>query len=160
MDTTPQQVCFERALKLLDQRPHTVFEIRRKLRQREFPATIIDATIQELLRLRLLNDADFARAFIQEKLGGGRPVGSRKIVVDLKKRGVATDDIDHAWRELNEEETLPDEIDRAIQALDTKLRVLRTSQIDLAIRQKLWRFLANRGFSPDTIRAAIENRMR
>ena len=159
MHPPAQRECFERALKLLDQRPHTVCEIRRKLRQRDFPTPLIDSAVQELIRLGLLNDAEFARAFIREKLGGGRPVGFKKIALDLRKRGVDPAEIDRAHRELQEDEPLPDELDLALQALDTKLRILRTSQIDPKTRQKLWRFLANRGFAPDTIRTAIDNRM-
>jgi regulatory protein len=158
MQTPAQRECFERALKLLDQRPHTVCEIRRKLRQRDFPAPLIDGAVQELIRLGLLNDAEFASAFIREKLGSGRPVGFKKIALDLSKRGVDRAEIDRAHRELQEDEPLPDELDLALHALDTKLRILRTSQIDPKTRQKLWRFLANRGFSPETIRTAIDNR--
>ncbi len=148
---------WECALRLLEQRPHTHFEVRTKLRQRQFAAADIDKVLTELERLKLVDDLEFARVFIREKIGSSRAVGRRRIMMELHRRGVASELAERAFVEVGDDEFMPAESERALAALEQKMRALRLQELDFKTRQKLWRFLSGRGFSSDAIRAAFDS---
>lgn len=152
----PRQDCRERALRLLDQRMHTVRELRTKLHSKGFPKNDIEQVLADFTRLNLLNDRQFAEMYCQEKLGGSRPVGPLKIRAQLQKRGVPADviqDVLANWEQTDDGET---DLDRAIRAGESKLRLLKPDLPRRDAYARICRFLAGRGFPPPVCRDAAE----
>ena len=143
---------YERALHLLGFRARSVAELRRSLIQKGEPADDVHRAIERLLDQRLLNDDDFARAFARSKITG---VGASRLRVlqELSRRGVARDVADRAVADL--------ERDEGIVAADAIHKVAAKKWRSLARldaqtrRQRLYGFLARRGYSPDEIREAL-----
>lgn len=145
------QACYDKLLDLLARRPHSETEIRRKLWQRDFPKPLVQETINRAQANGLLDDANFARLYIEEKerlteLSRGR------IVADLRKRGIDRQTIEDAFCELEERGDIPTgdhEREKALRAATRKWEQLQRETDPQKRREKLLRFLAGRGFTPD-----------
>ena len=149
--------CRESALRLLDSRLHSRSELDRKLRERGFPAIARRAILADLERLGLVDDRIFAEAFVRDRLGAGRPVGSQRILLDLRRRGVPEDTARQALDEVAEEKPEDDELARARQAAETKWKSLvRSGREYQKARASLYRFLAGRGFDSQVIRRVAD----
>ena len=140
------------AFRLLSGRAYTRWEILEKLKARGFIGPVIDETIVALEELRLIDDADFARRFVQEKIRL-RPMGRPMLKKELKRRGISNPELveevlDDAFTEVDPEEL-------ALGLL--RGRKSRYSSLD---RQKalsrMCGFLGRRGFSGSDARSAVE----
>ncbi len=147
----------ECSLGLLQRRAHSVRELSTKLRQRQFPASVVRQTVEELQRLGLLDDWQFATMFVREKLHpSARPLGRRRILQNLERRGIASDTARQAWEAVEQEDQPQPESERAKRAAEQKMKLLRTSADPRKTRASLWRHLASRGFAPDSAAEALE----
>src|SRR5438477_8985138 len=54
-----RQECFDKALGYVSSRPHSRWELRKKLMRREYGEAVIDSTLDQLERLNYVNDARF-----------------------------------------------------------------------------------------------------
>ncbi|MDD4817929.1 MAG: regulatory protein RecX [Victivallaceae bacterium] len=153
MDESEQKL-FDRALRLLSTRAHGVRELRTKLlRGKEPPPeNTVDAVVAECLRLGFLNDVQFARDCAAELAGRG--CGDVAIRFKLKARGLAPDDIAAAMIELAAESP-GGEAERAMAAGKFKLKSLKKDEPERKKREKLFRFLAGRGFRGETVREVL-----
>ena len=140
------------AFRLLGGRAYTRNEMVKKLVGRGFQRSVIDLTLKALTDLRLIDDVDFAHRFAQEKMRL-RPMGRSMLVRELKKRGIADEDLieevmDEAFSEVDTEEL----------ALDL-LRSRKSRYTGLERRKALSRmygFLGRRGFSGSDAHEAVE----
>lgn len=154
----PADACREYALNLLDRRAYTVLQLSRKLRTRQFPAEVIQQTLDDLERLGLVDDLAFAKAYTAEKTQkGAQPVGRRRIMAALRQKGVSSARIEEALRELDADETAPDEMARALAASERKWAQIERAGVPIHIaRARLARFLFGRGFPPEVVRDAVD----
>ena len=153
----PGEACREQALRLLDRRAHSVAELRRKLRVRGFAAPAIDTVLDDLQRRGLVDDTAFAAAWIEEKRRSSRPVGRLRIQAELRRRGVTPDAIAAAEPAAGPApDEAEEELGRALAALRQKLKSRRPAGDPRAERARLSRFLAQRGFTGDIVRKAME----
>ena len=150
--------CRESALRLLERRPHSRAELDRKLRERDYPAPVRQFLLADLQRLGLVNDRQFTETFIRQKLLASRPVGTRRILFDLRRRGIPEEMARAVLAEIaGEEDNQESELERARQAAATKWASLMRSGREIQkARAAVYRFLAGRGFDGDTIRRAVE----
>jgi regulatory protein len=135
------------AFTLLGRRAYTRKEIRGKLIKRGFEDGVIEKTIAILERLRVIDDRDFASRFVQEKLRL-KPAGKPVLQRDLRRRGIEASVI---------EEVLAEEFGEIdLEAVAFRLLCSRRSRYLQLDRKKAWNrmyaFLASRGFSPDVAR--------
>ena len=163
-DTSPEaaqellEKCRASALRLLDSRMHSRAELDRKLRQRDFPSVLRELILVDLERVGLVDDRMFAEAFVREKIASSRPVGARRILLDLRRRGIADELAQEALADAAEEEDGDAEFDRARQAAERKWASLMRSKREYQkARASLYRFLASRGFDSDTIRRVVDD---
>ncbi len=168
--------CRECVLRLLDQRAHSEHELTTKLRQRQFPPPIISEILTDFRRLKLVDDLAFARLLIEQKQRGSLAAGRRKIIQELRKRGVPQELFPELEAEFFAgEDAQDDELTRATELLTRKLAAQHPPRANaaktagkspfelrqLAFKQahaesaKLLRFLAARGFSSDVARQAL-----
>jgi len=143
----PPQSAYQRALKRLARRDHSVAELRRALVERGHEPEEIEAAIERLRRERYLDDAGFAERFARSRLahqGHGRAL----IRQGLKRRGVSGSEAEAglagALREVNE---------RAVLDGLARRYWRQHARVDPARRlPRLWAFLLRRGFAPGLVR--------
>lgn len=141
---------FDEAVKsagrLLSRRQHTVSELRGKLAGREFAKPVIDEVVSLLVSRKFLDDANFAESYFNELTAKG--LGLTRIRLAMRKRGVPPDISNEV---LGRGFSADDEAQRASEALK-KRRLFFDREKDLNKRkQKIFRYLASRGFSPSVI---------
>jgi regulatory protein len=150
---------YQMAVNLISYRPRSSKEIIDKLTRKGFPHELALVVVDRLRELELLNDLNFARMFVRDKLLG-KPMGKALLRRKLLEKGIA---FQISERVLKEYVTEEDE-QKAAEALATrKMRVSRTkfSALDpIARRKRLIDYLLSRGFSQDiaykTARSMVE----
>ena len=86
--------CRAAALRSLKIRPRSVYELRAKLAGKGFEPQEIDEVVLYLESIDLLNDRAFTASWIRYRLA--RPFGFRRIITELKQKGIAEDIITEA----------------------------------------------------------------
>ena len=149
-----RELCREKALKLLEARPHSVAEIRRKLiNARKFTRDHIEQVIADLLRLDILNDQHFAEAMVDylKTTNIGQTKATFKLIQKGLDRQLVQNTIKELWNEGEDNDRT-----RALNAAEIKWKTLRKrDEPDFKKRQLLARFLASRGFASNAIGSAI-----
>ena len=135
------------AVKLLARREHTQAELRRKLAQRGYPPDLIEAAIAVLRQARLQSDARFAEQFVSEKAAHGN--GPVKIRAGLRERGLPDTEIEAAFAAVGTDWA-------ALAATAREKRFGPALPGDFEERARQARFLQQRGFAMEQIRAALK----
>ncbi|OZG70123.1 hypothetical protein BTA51_27520 [Hahella sp. CCB-MM4] len=134
------------ALRLLARREHSEQELREKLAQRGATAEHLDQVIAYLIEGKYLCDVRYAEMIIRRRASQG--YGLRKVSYELSGKGVSRHDIQTSLEELN-----IDWIDVAVTTLQKKFRSPPESPLEI---QKYQKFLQQKGFDFDAIKAAME----
>ena len=129
---------YQRSLHFLNYRPRTQAEIRRKLSEHEIPGDVIERILQRLMELNLLDDERFAKSWIENR-NEFRPRSRRALAIELKQHGIAAETIEQSLEAVDEENL----------AYQAALKQAHKYQgLDwLRFRQKMYGFLARRGFN-------------
>src|SRR5260221_4891926 len=90
--STDPEAAREAALRLLERTRRTRSDLSRRLIERGFAPGTVDDVIERLKAVGLVDDAEFARAFLSGRWGR-RAAGWRRLENDLRGRGIAGDDI-------------------------------------------------------------------
>jgi regulatory protein len=136
------------AIAYLNYRARSEKEIRERLSKEDIPSAITERVLEFLREQHLVNDESWSRAFVNDKLVR-KPVSSRQLAFGLAQKGVEKDVIAEAIAELNARES--DE-ERALRAAEKRWpRILKSESDPRKRKQKLYTFLAGRGFSFQTI---------
>ena len=150
---------------LLARRRYSESEFRKKL-DKKFPDQIeaTTAIIENFLARKYLDDTQYTELYIREQLNR-KPQGLRVIKQKLRQKGINETTLSAVFQ--NQLVTGISENELAIQALAKKTALLdKASHAKIAQgkivtpqqrKQKLFRFLASRGFSPDTIMRALKS---
>jgi regulatory protein len=147
-DAIEEADCRWQALNLLSYRPRSVAEMRRRLSQKGFGKYLVERIIKSLLEKGYLNDAEFARTLVKSGTEGERPQGSFVLRRKLWQAGI---DDETAQQGLAEIES---EYENCKRAADGVLK--RYNRLPkLKARQRLYGYLARRGFSVDDIKLVI-----
>jgi regulatory protein len=132
-------------------------ELRVALLKKGEPEPYVDAAIERLSSLGLLNDADYARQFARGKMTGPG-LSRRRLQSELFRRGVAREVADEAIDEVLSDDAVDEEaiIERVAAK---KLRTLSRLDADTR-RRRLYAFLARRGYDSDDIRRVLTKLLR
>ena len=137
------------ALNLLAMRPRSVREIRDRLREKAYAPEAIDAAIAKLEDWNYVDDADFARYWVDNRVTH-RPRGRRLLAQELWQKGIdretAADAI--AESDLNEH-------DAALAIARSKARSYGGLERAVAYR-RLGGLLARRGFGYDVVKPVLD----
>ena len=155
---TDPEATREAALKLLERTRRTRSELARRLRDKGFAATAIDEVLDRLERVGLVDDTEYARAWLAGRWGR-RPTGWTRLRQDLRGRGVSDEAIDAARAQIEQREGgAADEVETARRVVEQASR--RYASLEPRVRQqRLYALLARRGFDGDTIRRALAIRL-
>src|SRR5262245_12582055 len=109
MDTPDLDRCREAALKLLERTRRTPRDLERRLEEKGFDAATIGAGLDRLTEVGLVDDVEFARAWLAGRWGR-RPSGWRRLEQELRTKGVSQADAERARALLGERGGAPDEV--------------------------------------------------
>ncbi|MDU5698843.1 MAG: RecX family transcriptional regulator [Finegoldia magna] len=136
---------FEISLNFLSYKLRTEKEIITKLKSKKFSTEIIDEVITKLKNLDLLDDYNYAKIFINDKINLTN-YSKRRIINDLYQKG-----IDKRIYEDYLEEVFGYnmELDKATQIVETKINIWKEKYEGYDLRNKIVTFLLQKGFSYD-----------
>lgn len=146
--------CREAALKLLERTRRTRRDLERRLKEKDFDAATIATTLDRLTEVGLIDDVEYARAWLAGRWGR-KPSGWRRLVQELRAKGISEEDAERARELLSERGSAPDEVGSAAKLVaQARKRYARLEP--QAQRQRLYALLARRGYDGDVIRRALE----
>jgi regulatory protein len=138
-DTEAREVTYQKALHFLSYRPRSAHEVRQNLTKRGIEETLVEETIERLQQAGLVNDVNFAQAWVENR-NTFRPRSKSALRMELRQKGLSDEDIRSVLDRNVDEEAL------AVEAARKHMR--RYAGLEWhAFRQKLGGFLARRGFS-------------
>lgn len=155
----------EHALALLARRPRARRELSDRLRKKDIPAPVAAEVLDGLEATGLLNDGEFARAFVRDRLRF-RPRGRRALATELRRKGVAADlvdaALDDAFAEMETtDRSVADDVAAGwVRRQPAKVRdALAKGPCD-EVGARAWRralgHMARKGFGAGMARAALE----
>jgi regulatory protein len=148
--------CREAALKLLERTRRTRRDLERRLKEKDFDAPTIASTLDRLTEVGLIDDVEFARAWLAGRWGR-RPSGWRRLEQELRTKGISQADAERAREILSERGGAPDEVESAAKLIAQARR--RMTGLDPQVaRKRIYALLARRGYDGDTIRKVLELR--
>lgn len=152
-----EDALYLRVLKFLNFRPRSEKEVRDYLQKKikKFPnidSSVIDVIIHKLKQQKFLNDEEFAKMWVRSRTDY-KPKGKYLVRLELIKKGIAKDIIDQILE--SKQERAKSEEDLAIEVLTHKKRKYEAMEAKERFN-KAGSMLARRGFSLDTIKAAID----
>lgn len=132
----------DQAVRFLSYRPRSISEVRRYLEQKGAAPPVIDATIARLEKLGYVDDLAFARFWVSSR-DEFNPKGPLALRQELREKGVSNSIIDQVLAEV-------DFADAAYRAVQRRVQRLRNLDRQ-AFRQKVYPYLARRGFVAETV---------
>jgi regulatory protein len=152
-------VVLEAAARFLEARARSVAEVRRRLSTAGYRAELIDGAITRLTELGMLDDATFARAWVESR-DRARPRGERALANELRVKGIERDVIAATLEERRapgtdagdaSDDAGPSADEAAAQRLLARnARLLERVADPRARRQRAYALLARDGFDPAT----------
>jgi regulatory protein len=139
----------DRALGLLDYRQRSKAEVERRLLRAGYTEDVIEEVIARLVSLGLLDDAQFSQTWVNHRLAG-RPMGKKRIMWELRQKGVSNEVADVAMSSINEDT----EYESAMES--ARRRWQKDSNPDIyAKRRRLIAYLQRQGFGWETINRVV-----
>ena len=139
----------EAALVFLSYRPRSEKEVRDRLRRGGYEPDAIEHAIGRLHEWRYLDDADFARRWVENRTAH-RPRGKRLLQQELRHKGIDGEIARDAIDNVDLDET------GAAEALARRRLSSYAGDEPAAIRRRLGAYLARRGYGYDVIRIALD----
>ncbi len=137
----------EKALRFLEPRPRSSAEVKQHLLKKRVAADIIDAVLARLREAGLLDDAAFARYWVENR-EEFRPRSERALRFELRRKGLDDEAIANAVNAIDEDES-------AYRAALARAR--RWSDLEYGdYFEKLGGFLVRRGFSYEVAKRAVQ----
>ncbi|MDR3136375.1 MAG: recombination regulator RecX [Coriobacteriales bacterium] len=145
-DDTKIAKVFGKLMALLSVRDRSVHEARCRLQKSAYQQSVIDEVLQRAISSGLLDDQRFAADYINSKLRSGW--GSLRIEQELKRFGIDCARLpDYPDAYFDERR----QINRAIAALSRHRSHARNQY------QAKYRYLAQKGYPPDIVAAALQD---
>jgi len=138
------------AIRILTGRGHTSRELTRKLKSRRINSDIVAQVVAECERLNYIDDADTARRYLEELKRKG--YGRRYARNAMRKKGIDTGTIESC---LENGYPHSEEIESAAAMAHKKQATFKREKDPRKRKSKIYRYLYNRGYSPDTITSVI-----
>lgn len=149
----------ERIYRLISLRQRSEKEIRdyfkiknlkAKIKDKElYSELVVETTIQKLKELRLVDDEQFARSWVESR---SRKKGMRVIRQELFQKGISREIIEKVY---SEQGTVDSELETAEKLLEKKLRIWKDLEPQ-KFKQKAYDFLMRRGFEYEVVKDVVE----
>lgn len=141
------------AFRLLGRRHHSTSELRTKLIKKKFPKETIEKVLADLTDQTLLNDEQFAIAYLEER-SVKKKIGLNKLKAELFKKGIERKIIDNVLLGVDNELSY----EQALELAKRKKLTLQGKEKDKRkLKSKIFSFLSSRGFESDVIMKVLNN---
>lgn len=137
----------EYACSMLARGAKTEKEVKNKLYEKGFLKESVDAALSTVKNYGYVNDEAYSQSYIERNASGK---GAYRIKFELKEKGVDDKTIEEAVKNAELDET---ESARAVAA-----KFMKGKTNDEKAKERLFRLLASRGFSYDTIKTVLREK--
>lgn len=139
----------ERALFLLERKPLSIHMLKKKLKDNDYPLNIIDKVISFLERYHYLDDEEYVRMYVASHSGRK---SKKQLIYDLYRKGISKTIIEGFFEnnEYSEKNCFEQQFHRYIRGKDIH---------DYNVRQKIFRYFYNKGFSSAIIERYIRDEL-
>ncbi len=143
-------IVLEAALRFLEPRQRSVGEVRRRLTSAGYRPELIDRAIERLLALEILDDAAFAKTWVESR-DRARPRGERALRRELQVKGVDRAVVDGTMEERRPQPGLDDDPDLAAaeKLIQRHAAALGRVADPRKRRQRAYALLARNGFDAE-----------
>jgi regulatory protein len=131
------EAAYQRALNYLSYRSRSEHEIQQNLKKHSVPEEIIPEVLSRLRENKLVNDRDFAKQWVENRVRF-HPRGKRALTSELIKKGISNHIIEEILQDINEPELALKFAKRKI----TKMKDLERQEF----QKKMFGYLSRRGF--------------
>jgi len=142
-----RRTAVDAALRLISYRPRSERELRQRLARKGIRPAVREETLGRLREMGYLDDAAFARFWVETKQAAS-PRSKRLLAVELRQKGIERETAEEATGELSDE-------DAAYEAATRRLRSLGGLAYG-AFRERLGAFLTRRGFAYEVARKTVD----
>jgi len=150
-------VVLEAAARFLEVRARSVLEVRRRLGQAGYRSDLVEAAIERMTELGMLDDATFARTWIESR-DRARPRGEIALRRELALKGVDRAVVDELLEERRDVGSAASDGGVDLAAAERLLarheRALTRETDPRSRRRRAYALLARNGFDPETCAAA------
>lgn len=143
---------YRAALRYLALRPRSRAEVRLRLLRKGFAAEAIDAALERLSELGMIDDPAFSRFWVESRRQS-RPRGTVALRNELRRKGVDRATIEQA---LAEEGSADDERKRALELARSVVGRYANAPDRSSFQRRLGGYLLRRGFSAETVMPIVE----
>ena len=146
-EITDPTLVLEAALRFLEARQRSAAEVRRRLLVHGYRADLVEGAIERLTELGMIDDAAFARAWVESR-DRARPRGERALRQELLRKGIDRAVRDEALADRESERPDADE-DAARRLLERHASALARVPDPRARRHRAYALLARNGFDSE-----------
>jgi len=137
----------QQALLFLSYRARSESEIRKNLQKHEIPESVIEETLERLRRDKLVNDDQFAQAWVENR-STFRPRSRRMLAMELRQKGLDDESMETALEDVDDE---------ALAYEAAQKRAPRFKELEwIEFRKKMSGFLARRGFPYSVVKSIVQ----
>jgi regulatory protein len=136
---------------LLSYRDRSEYEARKRLLEKGFNRTVVEEVIDHFKKSGTIDDRRFATAWLDSVLKN-RPLGRMRAEYELRAKKVDEKIINEVCEKLL---GLEKEAEIARRVCEKRMLILKEYPSEVA-KQRLWRYLKNRGFSFDIIQELMK----
>ena len=134
------------AFKLLSFRMRSIAEMRKRLKEKSFSQIEIDHVIDKLTKLNYLNDVEFGKAFVKEKIKN-KKIGPKAIKSELFPHQLSSDFVDELIESVYKKYKINDLITFHLK----RKKIKKNSQMNKSDLSRLNNYLLRKGFEWDNI---------
>jgi len=147
-------IVLDAAARFLETRPRSVAEVRRRLTGAGYRRELVEGAIARLIELGILDDAAFARAWVESR-DRAHPRGEIALRRELRLKGIDAAVLDEVLAERGGESAGAPDADAADRLIARNEAALSRVAAPRARRQRAYALLARHGFDPDTASEAV-----
>lgn len=143
----------DRAVAYLAARARSRREVEQKLQQAGYRPCTVEMVLYKLEREKLLDDADFARQWVEAR--STRKLGRSRIAQELRRKGVSGDEAEAALEAIDDD----DQLSGAIALAEKAAARIKPGEEPRKAMSRIHAMLARRGYSWDVAREAVQRAM-
>ena len=144
----------DRAVAFLASRARSRREIEQRLLQSGYRPCTVEMVLYKLERENLLDDADFARQWVEAR--SARKMGKTRIAMELRRKGISAEEAEAALESIDEE----DQLAGAVALVEKAVTRSKPGEDPRKTASRLTAMLARRGYGWDIARQAIQQVMK
>lgn len=138
------------AINYIDFAPRTVAEVRRRLTKAGYAEEVVEDVIADLIRAELLDDTKFSADWVESRSRAKR-LGRARLGAELRRKGVAREEVDRALGDLDPDAELAAALELARKRVSAADMEESAAAERAAERRRLAGYLQRRGYKWEII---------